>query len=194
MADAAHSICTTAQVKTFLGITGTTYDTELEGLVSAVSLDVENYLGTLVIYRGTALTEYPEVDYGDKHIWTQNKPITSLDTFTLNDVAISSDTYTSSLTTGRITKKSGPWDCDGEIKIVYKYGYANRAAVPEPMTTAVIMAVAHDWQLRHNGDMRLGVNSKSKADGNLSFSRGWRSEASIVQSLSCYLHVKGFFG
>jgi hypothetical protein len=195
MADPANAICSTAQVKTFLGLTGNTYDTEIEGLIGSVCDDMERWLGTMVRYRGTALREYPEIEESQKIFHLNNKPISSFDSMKIDGIEVDEDTYDIILPASRIISLVGYWPAGhGSINIEYKYGYANLADVPTSLNLAATMAVATEWQMRYNGDMRLGITSKSKGDGNLSYVGGWRNNTSITNIMSAHMHVKGLFG
>jgi len=85
----AWAICTLAEVKTWLGITESTYDNHLEYLINAVTDMIENHIGRRVIARhvdgtGTDIVEIFSGDGSNFH-YVDNPPIHDLTSIAIED-------------------------------------------------------------------------------------------------------------
>jgi hypothetical protein len=86
---ASIDLVTAAEVKTYLGITGSTHDTLIDELIDIVSEFIEDYCGTF--FTTTSVTE--KVDGGCEYLIMERAPISSIVSITDNE---DSTTVTSS--------------------------------------------------------------------------------------------------
>lgn len=122
-------LTTASKVKTFLGISSSTYDMLLASLVSSISSQVETFCNRTFV-RGT-YTEYFDTELGDKKIFPSNYPIVSLtsvqyqtgtwDNLTWLDFPASYYLLNSEM--GKISFGSPLPEAEKYIKVVYVGGY-----------------------------------------------------------------------
>lgn len=128
----ANALTTVARLKTFIGISSATYDTELERIVNAVSQFVQNYCD-----RTFVKTTYTNEIYdgtGSDRLLLKQYPVSTTDTFTLEQRtsnqntaswdAVDSESYYVQYTRG--TVETTGWhfaDLPRHYRITYTAGY-----------------------------------------------------------------------
>jgi len=176
----AGALCTVQQVKDALGIASATatYDTRLENLCGRVGLEVNRYCDRTFIYSGTDAIEYHDFRFPSTLLYVRNVPIVSV-TSVYEDsshdyssgslLVVNTDYRVSTGMDGLILREGTTWALGTRsIKITYKGGYTNQAAVPLDLALAAAEIAAFYWKMTKDGDSRLGVASKSMADGSVS--------------------------
>jgi hypothetical protein len=150
------ALVTTAEVKTYLGLTGSTHDDLIAELITLVSETIESYCNTY--FESTATTEY--VDGGHEYLIVPRSPIISITLIkdTTDDSTVSSSSYDYYPSEGMIYLK------DSGLNGLYTWGAGRRryrvtyhtgfAAVPE-----AVKWVAYDMIDRN---LKLIPNSNNK--------------------------------
>jgi len=132
---ASTDLVTAAEVKTYLGLSGSTHDTLIDELIDLVSEFIEDYCNTH--FSSTSVTD--KIDGGLEFLFTTKAPIISVTSITdLEDsTAVSTTDYDTYLAEGMIYRKNSvltfpnqtSWAAGKQrFSVVYASGYA---AVPE---------------------------------------------------------------
>ena len=183
MADPAYALCTSTRVKQLLGVTGSTYDTQIEYIVGACALAAEKYCNRVFVTRNTTTTEYIDVpDSGVLDLFVAQPPISTI-TSLYEDVsrtygaetALTDGThYVFYGSQGRLRRLGGGW-APGEksVKIAYTGGYANTAAIPLDLSEACASMCCYVWKQNkpHSGE-RIGIGSHSIEGQSVSYVQG----------------------
>lgn len=156
--DAATEPVTVAEVKTHLRLTGTSEDTYLGTLITAARYVAENELGRALIAQTweKTLDEFPQAA-----IELPYPPLVSVTSISYLEavagatVALSSSSYV-------VDTKSEPgwivpaygydwpstYDTINAVTITYSAGWANAAAVPQPIKQWILVHVGHLYENR----------------------------------------------
>ena len=160
------SLVTLADMKTYLGITGTDYDVFLTEQLELVSDSVEGYCN-----RKFAQDTYTEKVYADditatflKDIFLFNFPVISVTT--IKEKANDADTGTDitadcrvHLPTARITNTNGLFRTGKLLEVEYSAGYA---VVPSVVLSVVKSVVSERYNKKVNGiDLNFGSDIQS---------------------------------
>lgn len=133
---ASTDLVTAAEVKTYLGITGSTHDTLIDELIDITSEFIEDYCGTH--FSSTAVTD--KIDGGVEFLLTTKAPIVSITSITDNEdsTTVATTDYDFYAESGRIYRESDAvlfpsnkptWYLGRQrFTVVYQAGYS---AVPE---------------------------------------------------------------
>lgn len=154
---AAYDLVTTANVKSFLDIQTTTWDTVIGTLVTSCSVWIENYCGGIRFKNSLSdITEYHSGDpYGEGNtsIFLSNIPIVGITSIASASGSLSSPTWTNysaatdyvvNTDTGEVKFLDLPVGVKN-IKVVYQGGYAN---IPEDLQLACLELVARVFNKR----------------------------------------------
>jgi hypothetical protein len=152
-----------ADMKTFLGISGNTYDAFLTLQITLVSDAIEGYCG-----RKFASDEYTQTFYQQDFDWKYPKtmtlfhyPVTEIDTIVEMEEEGGDETaiedYTTHEDTGTLTKRAGLFFQNGKIlEVVYTAGYAT---IPAVIQNVVYSLVQEKYNKKINGiDLNFGAD------------------------------------
>lgn len=149
---ASTDLVTAAEVKTYLGISGSTHDTLIDELIDLASEFIENYCNTH--FSSTAVTD--KLDGGCIDLITTKAPIISITSITDNEdsTTVSSDDYDFYAKSGRIYRENDSlifpnnqptWYVGRQrFTVVYQAGYA---AVPEAVKWVCYEVIARNLKL-----------------------------------------------
>lgn len=156
---ASTDLCTRDNVKTYLGLSGTTHDDVIDALISAASEAVENFCGRK--FDVTAYTEYHHGG-GASSVVLQRRPVTEVSGL-WDDLArdfddeslVDSDDYVLDSESGIIHLLWGAAFSDGvrNVKVSYSAGYSS---VPDDVAHACVMLVAAWFHRGREGADGLG--------------------------------------
>jgi hypothetical protein len=169
---AAYDLVTTANVKSFLDIQTTTWDTVIGTLVTSCSVWIENYCGGLRFKNSLSdVTEYYDGDpfeEGNKSIFLKNIPIVSITSVSYASGSLSSPTWTAydastgyvrNDKTGELTFYALPVGKQN-IRVIYQGGYTS---IPEDLQMACLELVARIFNKRKS----FGVATESVGGANV---------------------------
>ena len=149
---ASTDLVTAAEVKTYLGLTGSTHDTLIDELIDITSEFIENYCNTT--FSSTSTTD--RIDGGHDLLITTRAPIISITSITDNDTSetVTSTDYDFYAESGRIYivndsltfPAPGPKWAQGRQRytVVYTAGYA---AVPEAVKWVCYELIARNLKI-----------------------------------------------
>lgn len=177
---AAYDLSSAANVKTYLDISVTTWDTLLATLVTSCSVWIENYCGGLRFKNsGVDVTEYHDGDpngEGKQIIFVRNTPIISVTSVSYATGALDSPTwevydpefyYVRNDRSGEIFFDSLPIGRQN-IRVIYQGGYSS---IPEDLSLACMQLVARVFNRRKSE----GVLNESVGGASVS----WDKELSV---------------
>lgn len=184
MALVDYAFITVSDVKTYRGITGSSYDTLLEMLINAATDRIEQYLGGRRIKTsGSDIVEYHDGDYlrvGKSSIFVKNLPIRSVTSvsYSLQDDYsnptwqnyFASNEYIVDKEIGQIKILSViPYNVK-QLRVTYKGGYDASEAplIPQDLKLAAIMTVARLYDTRKS----QGINNESVGGGSIQWGTG----------------------
>ena len=146
MAISDYALVTLADLKVYLGISGTDYDTKLEDLIDSVSFAVENYIGGYGVVR-TISTELHDGDSVCEYLQLRHYPISSVTLIEVDSTEVSSTYYTVDKQAG-LVKYSGGWSSgEQNIDVDYVAGlYADTASVNDSLKLVCKMWIADLYQ------------------------------------------------
>jgi Phage gp6-like head-tail connector protein len=162
---ATGDLTTLTNVKSWLGLTGTSDDTLLTRLITAESIHIQSYL-----YRTIAATAYTETRDGpdNDRLALANWPINSVSLVKIDDVIVpaSTDLVASQgySFTERFIELSGYWFTKGRGNVVVTYN-AGYATTPFDLEQACIELVVRRYRERD----RIGAKSKSVGGETISY-------------------------
>lgn len=179
-----------ADVKTFLRIDGSADDAILTMLIASARRMAEEYTKRAFITQAWKLvmdSVYDDIDLpsgyyvlptpflinGSQFIQLSRQPIQSVTSIKTTDTSnvqstVSTAVYTLDTATGRILLNEGyswPTDlrCRSAVEIVFIAGWANAAAVPDPIKQGILQHIAASYTNKVCSDIPAG--SKSLYDG-----------------------------
>jgi uncharacterized phiE125 gp8 family phage protein len=161
-------LITLSDLKTYLEITDTTFDTILNDLIEAVSEEFETYTSRKFI-QATYTDEYFDGD-GTRILWLPNWPIISVTSVVENDVTLTEgneEDYIVYKEEGYLWRVGTVW-AEGvkNIKITYTAGYL-QSDIPKDLVLAVKKQVAFEWQKQKS--KRWGEQARTFPDGSITF-------------------------
>lgn len=173
---AAYDLITTSEVKSFLDIQTSTWDTLIGTLITNCSVWIENYCGGIRFKNsGSNVTEYHDGDpfaEGNKSIFLNNFPVISVASVSSANGDLDDPTwdaydpandYVVNTSTGEISFYSLPVG-KRNIRVVYQGGYS---AIPEDLKLACIEMVARTFNKRKS----FGVANESVGGASVSWER-----------------------
>lgn len=149
---ASVDLVTTAEVKTYLGLTGSTHDTLIDELIDITSEFLENYCNTT--FSSTATTD--KIDGGEEFLITTLAPIISITSITDNEdsTTVTATDYDFYVKSGRIyrvndavlfpTNQPKWYSGRQRYTVVYQSGYA---AVPEAVKWVTYELIARNLKI-----------------------------------------------
>lgn len=173
---AAYDLTTSTDVKSYLDITASTWDTLLANLVTNSSVWIENYCGGRRFKNsGSDVTEYYDGDpnlEGKKIIFVRNTPIISVTSVSYASGSLSSPTWIAFDATSYYVRndRGGQLIFDSlpqgnqNIRVIYQGGYAT---IPEDLALACIQLVARIFNKRKSE----GVLNESVGGASVSWDR-----------------------
>jgi hypothetical protein len=177
---AAYDLVTTANVKSFLDIQTTTWDTVIGTLVTSCSVWIENYCGGIRFKNSLSnVTEYHDGDPfedGATSIFLKNIPVVSVASIASSSGSLSSPTWTNydaandyivNNYTGEVKFSVLPVGSQN-IKVVYQGGYTN---IPEDLQLACLELVARVFNKRKS----YGVSNESVGGASVT----WEKELEV---------------
>jgi uncharacterized phiE125 gp8 family phage protein len=175
----ASNITTKEKVKTYLGLSGTTYDTLIDELIKNVTASIEKYCNRS--FTETTYTEYFDTTAGDTKIFLQNFPISSLTSVQYRGGTWGSITWLDLNTNDYLLNTNGKVSlafclpqAEKYIKIVYIAGYkidfthetdTAYHTLPYELTQIATDIVATQFNQRTS----LGVSSESTEGQSISY-------------------------
>lgn len=152
-------LCTIANVKTYLGVTGSDSDTLLTALVQGVSARMERYMRRLI---GTgAADEYHDGAGVTDALCLRKPPITGTPTVTISAVAFTD--FEQDDVAGILYYTNGVWPKGRQnIRAQYTGGFAT---VPIDLREACVKQVAFEGKLADVRGNKLGIAAESDAAG-----------------------------
>jgi len=137
-----------ANMKTYLGISGTTYDAFLTEQLTLISDVVEAYCR-----RTFTETDYIQTYYGDdceatRHLQTFQFPLIAVASVEQDDVELDADEYRIHLPTGTLTRKSGYFLTNEVTVVTYTAGYE---IIPTPVQAVVKSLVEERYNKKVSG-------------------------------------------
>jgi hypothetical protein len=152
-----------ADIKTFLEITNTSFDTMLTLIATMVSARVETYLNRNL--EKVARTQY--FDAGRRYYYLPAYPIDLTAALTITDgsaAQVINDDYFVWENEGLIEFPTPPSYTDPkQIKIIWTGGYASYDALPQEIQFATILQSAFVFRRRKD----IGLNSVTMPDGSI---------------------------
>lgn len=186
------SLTTTTKVKTYLGISGTTYDTLIDSLVKSVSSSIERYCKRK--FERDTYTEYFDTD-GEKYLFLDNFPVASITSIQYSNgvwsnitwLDVNDDDYLLS-ENGKIAFAYHLPSREKYLKIVYLGGFlvdfANETddtkhTLPFDLTQIATEMVAQTYNLRTTG----GVQSESTEGQSITY----KNDSDVLKAYSSRL-------
>ena len=152
-------LVTLADMKTYLGITGSGYDTFLTEQITLISEVIEAYCR-----RRFAETDYEQTFYkGDypvvSTLETFHFPVTALTSVTADSVLVDAADYRVHKPSGSVIRTSGYFFQEDETVVLYTAGYA---IIPTPVTSVVYSVVQERYNKKTSGiDLNFGSDVQS---------------------------------
>jgi hypothetical protein len=185
MALNSNALVTLAKAKSFLGITNTSQDTEIERLINVASQSIERVCRRVLV--NATHTEYHDgrrTNMLQPREWpvtggasANGKPEVFLDNgdgdFPASTALDDANYWVHEMNT-QIVRTDGNWPLgQRNIKIIYDAGYGvggDSASMPSDLEDACLQYVG--WMYRMNNDRRLGVDLKTKLGETVKFTQG----------------------
>lgn len=184
MALNSNALVPLATAKTFLGISGTSFDTEIERLINVCSQSIER-----ICMRTLVNAQHTEYHHGGRtsHLQLREWPITGgpsanskpqvfiddSSNFTADTEVDDSNIFIDEMATS-IVYKDGIWPRGTRnIKVIYDAGLGvggAAAAMPSDLEDACLQYVR--WQYQANNDRRHGIDQKTKNNETVRFTQG----------------------
>jgi hypothetical protein len=154
---ASTDLVTAAEVKTYLGLTGSTHDTLIDELIDLVSEFIEDYCNTT--FSSTATTD--KIDGGTEFLITTRAPIISITSITDNEdsTTVTATDYDFYAESGRIYRENDavlfptnqPKWYSGRQRytVVYQAGYAT---IPEAVKWVAYEMIGRNLKLLPNSN------------------------------------------
>lgn len=186
MALASYTFVTVDDVKSYLDETSSTWNTVIESLINQFTQYAMNYCGG----RSFIVTAEDVVEYfdgaGQQNLWLKHWPIVSVSDIAYASGDFNARTWTlySAATdfivdsTLGIIRHIGLPSGYQNIRVRYKGGYANAAAVPNDLKLAVIKGVADEFNKRKS----QGISNESVGGGSIS----WKAQEALNPLLDNY--------
>jgi len=139
-AAADQLLCTVANAKIDIGISGSTEDAYLTRLVAQSSKMIANYCGR--VFKRETVTETFEVTYPAGILMLSRYPLGTITSVKIDGVAILAANYHAETNTGYLRQlddngRTICWDC-GLVEVVYQGGFSS---IPEDLEAACIALV-----------------------------------------------------
>ena len=170
-------LASVAQLKTFLGITVTTYDTLLEDILKSVTKYIQNYTGREL--EQAAITDEAFSTNGLNRIFAvRESPIDTVATFTMtfDGDAVDSDDYEILYEDGIIVFDFPPVRGTNKLLISYTGGYA-ADEIPKDLELATTKIAAGIFK---NRKTTSGVTSKKLGDFSITYAQAGDSDLDAV--------------
>jgi hypothetical protein len=167
----SNAFTTLADVKSFLGITVSTYDTLLTEMIDTACQNIEAWCGALLAQRTVTETIFPEDQV--TNLVLSHAPVISLTSLSVDDVAETIGDYFTGLSTGFVKRKDGGYITDGtKWVVVYSAGLST---IPEALKQATREYVRDLYQTK---DRVAGVSQEAITDvGSVTYTDAIDSEA-----------------
>jgi hypothetical protein len=160
-AAATTTFCTLAQIKSFAGITVTTYDAEL-------TLIIENTTGAMQRYMQRDITQ--TVYSVERHSFAQaasrlvlnHRPIISVQEVRVDGSVVATADYVAQLPEG-VLYSAGGWPSGSyHVEADYTAGYAT---IPAALVSACLLQSRYIWTQYQKGGDRFGEAQRAEASG-----------------------------
>lgn len=176
--DTTISLTTLAKVKTFLRITSSSFDSELEALIDSFSRFISNQTGRIL--KEADITQELHSGKGEQFLVLKNLPATDITAFEYADgdlgsrtwTAFDSDEYELDPDSGRIYVPGGVPYGFNNIRVSYTAGYATIPADLEELANAMVAKVFDD--ARSQGKSSEGIDGANIQ---------WRNRFNIEQQM-----------
>lgn len=181
-------LTTTAKVKSYLGISSSTFDALIAEMVTNYSALVEDLCNR--VFNSATFTEYFDTHRGESKIFLKNYPVTSITSnqyrsgtvgsitwsdFNVNDYLLNDN--------GKISYMSCLPESEKYIKVVYVGGYAT---LPAGLVQIVTELVAGKFNVR-NSD---GILSETTEGQSVTYKDDGTIESKYLKRLSPYRSIK----
>lgn len=161
-----------SDMKTHLGVVGSTYDTFLTDQLNAVSAAIEGYCGRKFIQNQYTQTFYrDEYKLAPKRLILYHYPVVSIDDIEEDDVDLESTDYRISKNNGiLVSENNGFMICSDKLEVTYTSGYLY-ADIPYVITYVVKAIVKEAYDKKVSGlDVSVGKEvSRMSLVGVISF-------------------------
>jgi uncharacterized phiE125 gp8 family phage protein len=177
--DSSVALITLAQLKAWLGITGSTEDTILEPMINRSGELCGTYCGRKL--KTATYTEYYNGN-GTAQLQLNNFPVTAVTSINIDPTrlwaAASSVDVTANVMIGsasgiiRLWNQWAGFPCGrGNVKVVYVAGYKDSTdnLVPYDLQEASLLIAQYSYK-RHYQDQRIGLQSETVGDRTMSYS------------------------
>ena len=192
-------LTTTAKVKSYLGVTSTTYDTLLADLITSISAQVETFCGRQ-FSRGT-FTEYYDTN-GETKIFLPNYPVVSVTSVKYQNGAWGNITWTTLPTSsyllntvmGKISFIAPLPEAESFLEVIYVGGYLIdftaptdplKHTLPTDLTLAVTQLVAQAFTQRQ----AQGIGSMSTEGQSITY-KAVDQSPDFTKRLASYINYK----
>lgn len=147
-------LVTLNEIKSYLGITNTTYDSFLTQQGTLVSNIIEAYCRRTFSLGSYVQTFYSDENRPAKTITPYHFPVTEVDSIVEDDVELDSTLYRLHKPTGIITQPYGSFFFARETVVTYTAGYAN---IPDAIKSVVFSIVQERYNKKTSGiDLNFG--------------------------------------
>ena len=160
-ADAGTAFCTVADLKTFAGITGSTYDAELGAIIARVTGAMQAWIGRLIV-ETTYTAERHSFYVANTKLVLLQRPLISVQEVRVDGTAISASDYVAQLGEGILYAEGGWSSGSYHIEVDYTAGYAS---VPPALVDACLRQSRYEWTLAKHGGDRFGLAQRAEASG-----------------------------
>lgn len=177
------ALTTLAKVKSFLGITTTTNDTQIGVFIDIVDKTIKNYCERNI--ELTLITDYQlDTDGVQDTFFLKERPVTGISGITNNGSTVPSDEYELNALDGVIKFAYAPSESIEDLKITYSGGYAT---VPSDIEGVATMMVADLFRISGGGNAGgLGTGSgevQSEKLGNYSVTYAVNKDANSIDGI-----------
>lgn len=147
-------IVTLAEMKTYLGLSGTTYDAFLTEQLQLISDAVEAYCRRVFKEGDYVQTFYRDENETTKRLFPFHWPVTAVESIFEDSVELDDASYRVNKPTGIITRPYGAFFCAVETVVTYSAGYET---VPSPVVNVVKTCVEERYNKKISGvDLNFG--------------------------------------
>jgi hypothetical protein len=155
------SLATLAQLKSFSGITVTTYDADLTLILDHMTSAMRGYMRRDI--ESTVYTierhSFPQVECD---LVLNQRPLISVQAVRVDGVVISAADYVAQLPEGVLYNASGWPSGKYHVEADYTAGYAT---IPAALVSACLLQSRHQWRVHYAGGGRFGEAQRGEPSG-----------------------------
>lgn len=178
--ESGGTFCTVGAVKTILGLTTSTSDTELAAIIEGVTARMQAFMGRTILLG--AVTDRLSLPYDDTMLTLSEYPVTAVASVTEDGAAVDPTEYVLLGARGQLYREGG-WS-KGQHHLVVAYT-AGISTVPHDLQRACALQSALEFKQEMSAGNRLGELSKAHEAGG---STTYRDGAWLPEVLSTLLN------